>query len=94
MASCWEWLGCLLGERPIQILFLTIGAMVVAGALGYSIATSHENRDNINQIKAAFCNAPNKADNVKQCHQLLDRLLANPTPAQVKRLRQIIKEEK
>lgn len=94
LVDLWENCGRYLGHRPAQIIGIILGGAILIGLLGYSSVTATSNTTHIENIQNAFCNG-NLTDTVEQqrnCRQLLDRLLKDPTPEQAKRLRELVKE--
>lgn len=100
LAEIWVRTGAFFGRRPVQILGLALGGVILIGVLGYSATTANNNQNDINDVKKAFCVPPigarlsrhEKLDQVHKCQALLGRLLEHPTPAQARRLKQIVKE--
>lgn len=98
-AEWWKEAGEFFGERPVQLIAYGLAAVLLIAALGYSALTANDNKDDINDIKAAFCSAdgpPRSANeektNTKRCQMLFTKLIENPTPTQARRLREIVKE--
>jgi len=91
----WETLGHYFGRRPIQVVGIIIGSVLVIGLLAYSSITSTRNTTELERVQAAFCNgdAPYNSAQQQNCRKLLDQLLKNPSPEQAKRLREIVKEQ-
>lgn len=94
-AICWKWLQKSLHDRPVQFFMYLTSSFTVAVILGWSLLATNENQSDINTVKLALCNSVGSPDmslhQRKQCQELFDRLLKNPTPQQVKRLREIVK---
>lgn len=90
----WESAGHYFGHRPIQVIGIIIGSVLVIALLAYSSITSTNNSSQLDEVQAAFCNGSATYNTTQQhnCRQLLDQLLKNPTPEQARRLREIVKE--
>ena len=92
-SKLWLRIGQTFERRPAQVCGLLLGAIILIAVLFYATTTATNNRADITQIQAAFCNGDEPYTNEQQqnCRQLLDKLLNDPTPEQARRLREIVK---
>lgn len=80
-----------LARRPTAVFGAMVGAFLFAAAQPYLIVTQPLQQRDINhnnQIRHAFCSGKNP--NGRLCSDLLDALLDSATPAQEKRIRDIV----
>ena len=102
-AKVWLYFGDSFGVRPVTIIGVTLGAIILTGLATYGAVTSSTNRDDIekntldiSEVQDAFCNGqapPNDAKNNKLCNDLLKQLLENPNEANVERLKEVVRSE-
>lgn len=93
-ARLWTWVRKILYERPFQFIGYLLAAATLVVVLGYSLATSYENNNVIDQFQNALCRGDmpyTPAERVR-CRNLLNQLLKDPSPQQRERLREIVKE--
>lgn len=89
----WAQLSSLLARRPMQVVLSSVGGLGLIVALSIALFQTAANTTDISQIKSALCAGPHRDPTVAahHCQHLFDKLLSHPTPAQVNRLREIIK---
>lgn len=97
LARLWSWLGDQFKRRPLAVVGLLLGALLVSLFLYQQTQVENKvnkNTSSIHAVQKAFCNgsAPYTPMVERNCHKLLDQLLRNPTTEQAERLREIIKE--
>jgi hypothetical protein len=88
-APVWERLGECLRRRPLFVLTLIISSLVLLFVTLTFINTASE----VSRVSDAFCNKPVEDFTDKQrrnCQQLFDKMLADPTPTQRARLKEIV----
>lgn len=94
LGRIWLCMGHKFATRPFTVICVILGITILCIILAFAVIKADSADDKATRITRQLCNSSSPYTNERErnCRILLDRLLRNPTPAQVERLRKLIKE--